>query len=418
MYDGRFLAAYLSNTCLLIAVGFLFRYADFVKALGGNEASLGWITGIGTSGAVVMRLIQGNAIDRFGARWIWLLAMLGYTAAVAAHLLINSVNGPWIYITSLLMSGFLSGAFGASITHVSLRAPRHRVTEILGTLGSSGFVGMALGPALGDVIFGWGLAEGQELDAAMRLAAVRRLFVGAIIFGLISTLLVFVATWGEAPRKRLRKKRPATWLLLRRYHPGRLLLVAVAMGAGIGLIQVFVRPFSEHLGVANLRVFFLTYAATAFTIRMTTRTWYASMGERRMIFVGLGALALAMFAFVTVQSEWGLLIPAFIAGFAHALLFPSVVSTGCAAFPVRYRGLASTLVLACFDIGNLIGRPACGQLVTLARQWGYDGFDVMFTGAGLALATVILIFAWPPRGIVGRPQPRRRRRAAIDSATA
>lgn len=403
LYDARFAAAYLSNTCLLIAVGFLFRYADFVKALGGDEGTLGWITGVGTAGAVVMRLIQGDAIDRVGARIIWIIAMIGYSIGLASHLLITSVDGPWIYLTSLLMSGCLSGAFGASITHVSLRAPKHRVTEILGTLGSSGFVGMALGPALGDWVYGWGMQPGDELDSAVRLLAVRRLFVAAIIAAIASTLLVFLATAGEKRVIRKLKRRPPSWLLLRRYHPGRLLLVAVAMGAGIGLIQVFVRPFAEHLSVANLRVFFITYASTAFTIRMATRTWHATVGERRMIIVGLSALAMAMLSFLPVTGEWGLVVPALVAGFAHALLFPSVVSTGCAAFPSRYRGLASTLVLACFDLGNLIGRPLCGQVVVIAKDLGYNGFAVMFASVAIGLALVIVVFIWPV------PSRRRRR---------
>ena len=120
VYDGSFLAAYISNTTLLIAASLLFRYSDFVTALGGDESDLGWITGIGTTGAIVMRLLQGDAIDRFGARAVWRWAMLCYAASIPLHLWITDVSGIEVYLVNLAMAGSISGTFGASITFVSL----------------------------------------------------------------------------------------------------------------------------------------------------------------------------------------------------------------------------------------------------------------------------------------------------------
>ena len=54
------------------------------------------------------------------------------------------------------MYASLAGALGSSITFVSLQAPRHRVTEVIGMLESSGFLGMAVGPIIGDMIYAQG----------------------------------------------------------------------------------------------------------------------------------------------------------------------------------------------------------------------------------------------------------------------
>jgi hypothetical protein len=166
------------------------------------------------------------------------------------------------------------------------------------------------------------------------------------------------------------------------------------MGIGIGLFHVFVRPFAEHIGVDHLRVFFLTYSFVAFTVRLSTRTLPARLGEDGMIFVGYAAMSLAMLSFVLVDSEWGLVLPALIAGTAHAFLFPAVVASGCYAFPARYRGLATTLVLAMFDTGNLIGRPILGQSVALFESWGWDGYRVMFVGVAALLASIATCYAF------------------------
>ena len=38
------------------------------------------------------------------------------------------------------------------------------------------------------------------------------------------------------------------------------------------------------------------------------------------------------------------------------------------AFPIWYRGIATTLILTMFDIGNLVGQPAVGSILTLAKR--------------------------------------------------
>ena len=59
-YGPRFWATYLANIGLMVAVSLLFRYADFVAAMGGSEEQLGVITGIGMLGAISARCFQGR----------------------------------------------------------------------------------------------------------------------------------------------------------------------------------------------------------------------------------------------------------------------------------------------------------------------------------------------------------------------
>jgi MFS family permease len=392
VYGRSFWAAYLSNTALMIAVSLMFRYSDFVEAIGGNTADLGWITGLGTAGAICVRLIQGDAIDRLGARTVWVLSMSLYVVSLVLHTQIRTVAGVEVYLVCFLMYASLAGAFGSSLTFVSLQAPPHRVTEVIGMLGSSGFVGMAVGPMIGDLIYS---REGAMAPTDSLFSwTVHQLMWTAAAFAVVSLGTAVIATWGKVGRPQHVSRRPPSYRLVRRYQPGFLLVVAAGMGIGIGLFHVFVRPFAEHIGVDHLRVFFLTYSFVAFTVRLSTRTLPARLGEDGMIFVGYAAMSLAMLSFVLVDSEWGLVLPALIAGTAHAFLFPAVVASGCYAFPARYRGLATTLVLAMFDTGNLIGRPILGQSVALFESWGWDGYRVMFVGVAALLASIATCYAF------------------------
>ena len=153
LFGPAFWFAYVANTSLMIAVSMMFRYADFISFLGGSEYELGWIVGIGMFGALIMRFFQGAGIDRYGAGNIWVVSVAIVLASLIAHLWIERIDTPLIYLLRILYTTSLAGAFGASITFVSLRAPAHRTGESIGALGSSGFVGMAVGPAIADYLF-------------------------------------------------------------------------------------------------------------------------------------------------------------------------------------------------------------------------------------------------------------------------
>ena len=69
-----------------------------------------------------------------------------------------------------------------------------------------------------------------------------------------------------------------------------------------------------------------------------------------------------------MQSEWGLAVPGVFAGISHAVLFPGGHGQGSSAFPNRYRGLGTTVMLAMLDLGTLLGAPLIGGMVEFSKQ--------------------------------------------------
>jgi MFS family permease len=348
---------------------------------------LGLIVGVGMIGALATRVLLGIGIDRLGPRRIWLVALGVFIVAALAHLGITTVHGPAVYLVRILLTIGVSGGVGASLTYVSLRVPEARIAEMVGMLGTSGFLGLAIGPIFGDWLLGEGPVRQAELD---------RMFWLAALAGLVSLAATALATRGQVRQPR-RRPYPAWIPLVRRYHPGVLMLVALAMGLGTGLPCVFVRAFAAELGLSGITSYFLVYAAVAFAARIVTRRWPEILGIRWVMLIGLASLAISMLLYLIVDRTWQLAIPATVAGLGHALLFPAIVAGGTLSFPSRYRGLATTLVLGMLDVGNLLGQPAVGFVLHYAGQCGLPKYPTMFVLVAVLLTSVAAVYGWQTR---------------------
>jgi MFS family permease len=385
--EQRFLGSsfwftYASNTSMMAAVSLLYRYADFVTSLGGTELRLGLIVGLGMIGSVLMRAFQGAGVDTYGARRIWLGSAALFVVSCLAHLMLSTASFPAIFLLRVVWQTSVAGFFGASISYVAGRRSTVDMAEAIGTLGTSGFIGTVLGTSLGDRLLGSGLAH-------------RSMFPLAAAIGLAALTFAWLATLADEPPAR-RRRPPLLWLL-KRYHPGPVLLMGMATGLGLGLPPIFLRPYALELGIGELGTFFYPYMLVAFVTRLAMRRLPHVIGIRGMMLVGLANLVIGILLFVPVREPWHLYLPAIFLGIAHACMFPAVVASGSTAFPARYRGLGTAVMLAMFDVGNVIGPPTFGAVWQLAEVCGWSPFQSAFcAGAGL-LAVAGAAFLWMSR---------------------
>jgi MFS family permease len=376
-FGAPFWFSYAANTLMMTAVSLLFVYADFIRLLGGTERQLGRIVGAGMVGSILMRFAQGLGIDRIGARHVWLWSTGGFVACCLLHLAVERVDHPGIYFLRIVFQSCLAGFFGASIAYVSGRAPVARLAEVIGTLGTSGFVGIMLGSSLGHAIVG---------DVQPTREQINRLFLCSATLATAALGCAVVATRGQVRKPRRRKPPHLIWLL-RRYNPGLILLMSVATGMGLGLPTVFLRPLLVDRGIADgMVVFFNLYPPIAFVTRLSMRRVPDRFGIRPMIALGLVSLVIGTLLLVFVRSAWLLVPPAIFIGIAHASLFPSVVAGASGAFPGRYRGLGTTLVLSMFDVGTFVGSPLAGEILARAVRHGLPPYTTMFAAMAVLLS--------------------------------
>ena len=184
-YGTTFWLTFANNASLMVASSLLFRYADFVKILGGTEEfDLGWIVGVGAIGSILMRLAQGVGIDRYGPRMIWLWSVGLYTLSCLAHLMLEARMARRSMWSACCWRPALPGPLAHRSRSFRASSPMARTAEVVGTLGTSGFVGMVVGTRLGDYICGPSPGR-PELDRLFLVSA--GLGVAAPIFAILAT---------------------------------------------------------------------------------------------------------------------------------------------------------------------------------------------------------------------------------------
>lgn len=407
IYNRIFWLSYLANALGVAANALTFRFAEFVAFLGGTEQISGNIVSTGVIVAVLMRLGLGQAIDRYGTRHLWLFSALLFAVSCGLFLVRNQIT--WeIYAARILFSMGLAGMFSCSIVHIQNQVPPQRRTEIIGSLGSSGFLGMIVGPQIGDLIFRE-IPEGElRFQVLFGCAAA----LGAVYLGVVLWL-----TRGEKHSRP--HETPAAHRLMFRYWPGPIVLVALMMGVGFTVISVFLTRFATFLGLRGIGTFFIGYSAAAFAFRLATRSWSDTVGRHRMVLLGLAGVGCGQFMFLLVSADWHLLFPALSCGFGHALLFPAVVSLGAGAFPPHYRGSGTTLVLGFSEIGTVLSAPILGAIIDYFNEYG---FEAMFLTTGGTAACIGVYYALtaarrPDRDLQLDPEEERRHRAADAAKT-
>ena len=152
IYNRSFWLAYAANMSLVAANTLTFRFAEFVALLKGTKTDTGWIVGLALAGSLVSRIWLGQAIDRFGVRKLWVVGTALFLAGCAGLWSTHDL-GPRIYLARTAYAIGISAMFVCSNLHIQLRVPPHRRTEAIGSLGSSGFVGMIIGAYLVDLLF-------------------------------------------------------------------------------------------------------------------------------------------------------------------------------------------------------------------------------------------------------------------------
>ena len=392
-YDRAFWLTYLSNGLTTLANGMMVRYSDYVEALGGDEQQLGLIVGAGMLGSIAIRLAQGEAIDRYGAARIWFWSVVAYSVSLLLHLFVTSACSPAIFLVRTLMQASLAGIFGASITYVSLQVPAKRMAEVVGALGTSGFLGLMVGPLISDWLGNSNLSADQMIWW---------MFWIATILATASGIATWFAIQGAAPPARL--ERPSLLFVVRQYHPMMISVAAAMMGAGFAIPATFLRPFAFELNISSVGLFFVVYAVTGFGARMASRSLFERFGNRPWIVVGLILLTISFLLYPLVSSVWHLALPATIAGVAHALLFPSIMSAGTAVFPRRYLGVATSLILAMFDVGTFISAPVVGIFLRSVKPLTPNAYPLMFVGVACVFACVTVAFYLSKAGSSHRTQ--------------
>src|SRR6185437_4828394 len=115
-----------------------------------------------------------------------------FVVSCLAHLLVSTAHGPLIFICRTMLQTSMAGFFGSSIAYVAGRKSIAHMADAIGTLGTSGFLGIVLGTFIGDVALG----DAEHYDL---------MFVVAAALGAIAIVLGWLVPNGEIRAARRRR---------------------------------------------------------------------------------------------------------------------------------------------------------------------------------------------------------------------
>ncbi|MCH7840112.1 MAG: MFS transporter [Planctomycetes bacterium] len=385
LYTRQFFQVFAAVALFMTGNALQFHFGQYVAYLGYGMDTLGLVLSIAMIGTLLLRLQIGSWIDRYGCRPTWVIA--GLLVALNAFLL-QWVQALWLVV---LLRALMAMATATVMTTVAVFAaqiaPPKRRAESIGTMGLAGFMGMILGPTLGDWIF----------SSAVESIWTYRLFFGTSAVCSLASCVVMLRlklppklqkeSTGRTPSVDAVEAGPSQFKIIVKHWPGIILLVGALFAMVFCVQSLFLERLAEERGFKDIKLFFLVYCPTAMAIRILLRRMPERIGRSRILLVGLLLQACGLLSLAGVVTQWHLVLPSLLMGAGHSLIFPSMVDLAAEKFPIQHRGAGTSLILGAGDLGMLIGFAALGGMIETL------GFDASLRALALAVVLVAAIFA-------------------------
>ena len=343
----------------------------FVKDLGGDAASIGYVMGVFGIASVSTALVSGFFIDRYGQRIFMLLGSALMFLFSLLYLFVSDINA--IMYALRLLQGVAFGLFFTSAaTAVSYTIPRKIRHSCLTTFGITTIACFSIGPFFGEILiekFGY-----------------HTFFLYASSFQLLAFILCFFSA--EATRGVL------TGHIFQGFYKvlfsdrfSVLFLVNLMIAVGLGSLVHF---FHVHLHDKGLQmgIFFVIYAVVAILIRLVGGK-YSDVIERRKIalpalFMMVASMPIAFF----VESYTHLILFSVVFSIGYGFAYPTVNTMVIDRAHAGERGTAVGIFNMAYGTGINSSAIILGLIV---RDYGYFS---MYLSTALFLVAGCVIFTY------------------------
>ncbi|MEO6058506.1 MAG: MFS transporter [Candidatus Limnocylindria bacterium] len=375
LFTGAFGILWAATLAYFIADGLTLPTAPRFAAgpLGADSLGVGLAIGSFSVTALLLRPWTGRLSDRYGRRPMMLIGSAALTAALLLHLV--SVTLPVFVVARLLMGAAEAFVFVAAFAAAADLSPDDRRGEALSYFSLALYLGIGIGPPIGETI--------------LHVAGFNAVWVVAAGVALLSGLLAL-----GVPDTRGSDVRDATPFRL--FHPRAVLPGLVLMAGAWGMAGwfAFVSLYALHLGLDGAAPYLSVYAAVVIGLRLLGAKAPDRIGARRLSGLAMVVAAVGL----TVMGLWtdptGLLIGTVIYGSGVAFMFPALGLLVVSAVPASERGAALGTFTVFLDLAFGLGPVTIGAVVA-TRGYG----EAFLLGAAVALAGAALLL------LATRPAP-------------
>ena len=381
LFTPAFIALGIADLCYFTGFGVaIFALPLYVTGpVGGGEALAGLAFGAFALSAFVLRPFVGRLSDLHGRRPF----LVGGALLAAISLASLAISENIVVIVALrLLAGVAEAAFFvAGFAALVDVAPPARLGEALSYNSLGLYLGIALGPPLGEILvrtFGFGLA-----------------WAGAAALAVLAAVLCLVI--GET-----RAGPPPDGGVHHLIHRPALPIIVgfLASLLATGGFLAFASLYGVHVGLANASLSLLVYGGVVVVCRIVFARVPDRLPPLALGAAALGAIAAGLFLAAAWRSPAGLILGAAVAAVGVAFSTPAFFSAIFATAEPSQRGAASGTASAAIDIGLGLGPIGFGLV---AAQFGMPW--AIGLGAAIAATGALWTLTLQQRTTVSMPGP-------------
>ncbi len=379
LYTPAFAALFLANLLMVASFSSFFLFPLFITEHGGTHQDIGIIMGAFALASALSRPWISEMIDRIGRKRSFTVGCVIMTTLPLTYL---PLHGPLSeYYVALLLIRIIHGiglaiCFTSIFTFIVDIIPVGRLNEGIGMFGTSGLIGMAIGPMVSEPILqNFGFSPFFLLTA-----------------GFAATALLL-----QMPVKDLHHQQPSTLQKLPSFFSllkkrKQLICGGLALLFGFGLAATgnFIAPFAQERGLSYISLYYVAYSCAAIGVRFFAGKLADRIGENQIIPWGLLLAAGGLLLVPLVYGNLLLLVVGFIFGIGHGLLFPALNAMAVRDEPYAIRGKVIGIFTGGIDTGVF-----CGAFI-LGMIGESTGFTALFLCAGGILLSGLYVFRLRP----------------------
>ena len=379
--------------CILLA-NFLMQISNFstntlvstyASFLGAAPTLMGLMTGMFYGISLAMRPVAGPVQARVDHRKLLILVYVLGCVANAGYALFHSIP---MFLLFRVLHGIEYAFFGSlCMTVAADSVPRVKLASGMGVYGMSSSVAQAFAPQLGLSIRAWGMARGGE-DFG---------YTALFLFSVLMMLLALVPVCSLRTGSPQRHAEAATavrdkWyksIISRNAIPAAVMVLLIMMSFSI--MNSYMVPYGEELGIANIGLFFTVLAGTMLVIRPISGRLSDRFGVQKMLVPSIISFCVAFLVIGSASAMPLILFGALLASFGDGTSNPAAQALSVMLEPREKRAVASNTLYVGMDVGFFVGPLLGGLILDFAGTYR----AVLLGGSvPLALALVVLLVTW------------------------
>jgi MFS family permease len=290
-----------------------------IGPLEGDDFAVGLVLGAFAVSSLLMRPFAGRFADRRGRRVVLIAGALITVAASFGHLFAGSI--PLLIVMRLLLGVGEALFFVAALAAATDLAPDHRRGEAISLISLSLYLGLAIGPVIGEAALElWGFGAAWLASGAIAAAAVA---------------LSWFAPETLPPDARSTPSSGQQLLHRRGLEPGLLLLCGVW---GMGPFFAFLPLLADERDLGGAGTFFAVFAIVVVVLRILGAKLPDRIGAAKLSGTALVVSAAGLAIAGLMPTYLGLLVATFIFGIGVAFTFPAIMAMAVIGVEADERG--------------------------------------------------------------------------------